>query len=73
MHFNGLLTAASTEYLFFASCHAFLLFSKLSKTHSRQDRFCILYFVHIILIVHISYGKKLTLTFLLEIILNNLE
>ena len=47
MHFNGLLKAASTEYLFFATCHAFLLFSKLSKTHSRQDRFCILYFVHI--------------------------
>ena len=31
MHFNGLLTAASTEYLFFTTCHAFLLFSKTQQ------------------------------------------
>ena len=31
MHFNGLVTAASTEYLFFAMCHAFLVFSKTQQ------------------------------------------
>ena len=45
MHFNGLLTAASTEYLFFASCHAFLFYPNSAK-HTRARigfAFCILF------------------------------
>ena len=46
-HFNGLVTTASTEYLFLQR-FMFVMFSKLSETRSHQARFFIIYFVHIL-------------------------